>query len=202
MSRHREMLRALLRVGKSPDDISAEVPISPANLARTFADDWPIQKRFVAPLEAYVERTLREAHETASATAKSEIAEAYAAAFGLTLEQVRSLSTDALRATYGAWLLGVRPDMVFPHGPESTEEADEHFAQWMRQLVAPLLEEARHSTDRSPEALRYIATLCHVDDVLEGRDDPARNGWFSNRAGHRRGIYVFPSAKAARRRAE
>lgn len=202
MSRHREMLRALLRVGKSPDDISAEVPISPTSLARTFADDWPIQKRFVAPLEAYAERTLREAHARASTTNKPEIEDAYLAAFGLPLQQALSLSTDALRATYGAWLLGVRPDMVFPHGPESTEEADEHFAQWMRQLVAPLLEEARHSTDRSPEALRYIATLCHVDDVLEGRDDAARNGWFSNRAGYRRGVYVFAPASAARRRVE
>lgn len=75
MSRHLDMLVKLGLLGKSPERIAAEVPMSLPNVLSTLEDDWPIQKRFVAPLEAYVQGVMRRAyfHAVAEITRKRRL---------------------------------------------------------------------------------------------------------------------------------
>lgn len=196
MSRHREMLRALLRVGKTPDDIAAEVPMNPANVARTLAEDWPVQKRYVEPLEVYARRVLLQAHDAAPLTDRHAIANLFDLLFDEPVVGLPRLSEEARRAAYVAWLLRISPDTVFPLGAECTEEADAHLFDVVAMMLPGLIEEARQATDRSPEATRYLSTLSHAADVLEGREDPATNGWYANRRGYRRGTYIFHRSPA------
>jgi hypothetical protein len=59
MSRHRKMLRDTARLtGKAEEQMANEIPMALKNLRANLDHDWPIRKRFVAPLEAYVERML------------------------------------------------------------------------------------------------------------------------------------------------
>jgi hypothetical protein len=200
MSRHRNQLRALVALGTKPEQIASEVPMHLRNVVATLQEDWPIPKRFVSAFEAYAQRTLRQAHATATGLEKAALACFYVDSFGIPIEHPPVLDSEARRATYVAWLLRVPPDAIFPLGPECNQEANEHLAFWMRQHVEQLLAEAKQAVDRSPEALRYLSTLGHADDVLGGRSDPADNGWFENLRGYRRGGYVFLPGAAARRR--
>jgi hypothetical protein len=198
MSRHRNMLLALVRAGKTPVAIAAEVPMNAANVERTLRDDWPVQKRFVDVLEDYTHHTLREAYRsTTDNTKRAAIAAAYERVFSRALGD-RDLSPSANKARYVAWLLAIKRELIFPLSPETGEEADEHLRSVVRSIVDRLLAEAQASTDRCPEALRYLRTLTHADDVIEGRADPAVNDWEANRCQYRRGIYIFqPEAGAA-----
>lgn len=193
MSRHREMLRALVRLGKTPEDIAAEVPMNRANIARTLGNDWPIQPRYVGPLETYVARVLALAYDTAEPPERVAIADAFIAAFGRSILDKPRINDEAQRATYVAWLLGIKWELIFPHGPECNEEADEHLTSEVTTILNRLIDEARQSSDRCPEAMRYLSTLSFADDVMAGRESPAANGGSENVRGYRRGLYVFRS---------
>lgn len=193
MSRHREMLRALVRLGKKPLEIASAVPMSSANVTRTLRADWPVQKRYIEPLEDYTYRTLRETFEAARSHEKGAIADIYLRLSGHSIVAAPELSPIAKRASYVAWLLCIDPSLVFPFGPDLGPEADEHLWTQVRAVLDGLIAEARRVRDHSPEAIRYTSTLSHADDVIEYKADPADNGWFENRLGFRRGVYTFPN---------
>jgi len=196
MSRHREMLRALLRAGKTPEAIAAEVPMNPANVARTLAEDWPTQKRYAEPLEAYTWQVLLQAHDGAPQSDRETLANQFRELFGEAVVGLPRLSKEARRAAYVAWLLRISVDTVFPFGAECNEEADAHLFDMVALMLRGLLDEVRQATDRSPDASRYLSTLSHAADVMDGREDPAANGWFANRRGYRRGLYIFHDSPA------
>lgn len=196
MSRHREMLRTLVRLGKTPDVIAAEVPMDARNIKENLKDDWPIRRRFIAQLEDYTQETLRQAYTLASDADKQVIAGDFLRVFGRSIQDTPKISTEAQRAAYVARLLGIKLDLVFPHKPECSPEADEHLFSAVRMMLQGLLDEARRATDRSPDAIRYLSTLSHADDVMEERAHPADNGWFENISGYRLGMYVFQPGTA------
>lgn len=188
MSRHREMLRTLVRLGKTPDVIAAEVPMDARNINENLKDDWPIRRRFVEPLETYAQEVFRQAFALSSEANNGPIADAF---LSVSMLETPQMGTEAQRAAYVAWLLGIKPELVFPFGAECSEEADEHLFSVVLVALQGLVEEARRATDRSPDAIRYLSTLCHASEVMEGREHPGHNGWFQNRSGFRRGVYVF-----------
>jgi len=98
--------------------------------------------------------------------------------------------TEARRASYVAWLLRLDPLRVFPAGPECNAEADQHLVDTVLAQLEELTEQAA-SRDTSPRALWFRHLLDHCNEVMSGKADPADNGWFNNKAGYRRGIYVF-----------
>lgn len=98
---------------------------------------------------------------------------------------------EARRAQYVAWLLCLNPLRVFPAGPESNAEADQHLVDTVHVQLEELTEQAAGSSDRSPRAVWYRRTLDHCNEVMSGKANPADNGWFDNKAGYRRGVYVF-----------
>ncbi|MEQ4574545.1 MAG: hypothetical protein ABN502_06340 [Gammaproteobacteria bacterium] len=99
--------------------------------------------------------------------------------------------TEARRAPYVAWLLRLDPLRVFPAGPECNTEADQHLVDTVLAQLEELTEQAARSSDRSPRAVWFRRTLDHCNEVMGGKADPADNGWFDNKAGYRRGVYVF-----------
>jgi hypothetical protein len=99
--------------------------------------------------------------------------------------------TETRRASYVAWLLRIKPHSVFPFRPECNTEADQHLVETVLVQLEKLTEQAARSSDRSPRALWFRRTLDHCNEVMSGKADPADNGWFDNKAGYRRGIYVF-----------
>ena len=99
--------------------------------------------------------------------------------------------TEAQRAAYVAWLLRLDPLRVFPSGPESNTEADQHLVDTVHVQLEELTEQAAHSSDRSPRAVWFRRTLDHCNEVMSGKTNPADNGWFNNKAAYRRGIHLF-----------
>lgn len=100
------------------------------------------------------------------------------------------------RATYTAWLLLILPDEIFPLGPESTPEADQHLIDCIISKLYHLTKRAAQSKDRSPRALWFRKTLDHCNAVMNGTCEPAENNGsgFENTGGFRRGIYLFQEA--------
>lgn len=98
---------------------------------------------------------------------------------------------ETRRASYVAWLLRIKPHSVFPAGPEYNAEANQHLVDTVLVQLEELTEQAAHSHDTSPRALWFRRTLDHCNEVMSGKADPADNGWFDNKAGYRRGVYVF-----------
>lgn len=224
MSRNREMLRTLVRRGKTEDQIAAEVPMDLRNVNENLTDDWPIRKRFVAPLEAYLKSTLRQAYALAISHAANneqlradpdsirfidELRHDFAAFFLTSIEgddcepssqwsssEAARLVRARDRASYACWLLRLDPARIFPAGPESGPEADEHLIEWTVTYVQGLLDNVRLAgpeAARTPEAVRYLLTLHHVDAVLAEHEDPNVNGWFQNALGYRRGVIPLPA---------
>lgn len=99
--------------------------------------------------------------------------------------------SEARRAPYVAWLLRLDPHRVFPAEPESNAEADQHLVDTVLAQLDDLTEQAARSSDCSPRAVWFRRTLDHCNEVMSGKANPADNGWFDNKAGYRRGIYVF-----------
>lgn len=99
--------------------------------------------------------------------------------------------SEARRASYVAWMLRLDPHRIYPAGPEFNAEADQHLVDTVLAQLEGLTEQAARSFDRSPQAVWFRRTLDHCNEVMSGKADPADNGWFDNKAGYRRGIYVF-----------
>jgi len=108
---------------------------------------------------------------------------------------VPKLSPEARRATYVVWLLGISPGRVFPLGPECSAESDDYLFDWVYLEVRRLLDELYQAQVWNPEVSRYVKTLVHAHDVIEGRADPADNGWHLNKKNYRRGVYVFHNVR-------
>ena len=99
--------------------------------------------------------------------------------------------TEARRAAYVAWLLRINPHRIFPAGPECNADADQHLVDSVLVELDQLTKQAARSRDTSPRALWFRHTLDHCNEVMSGKANPADNDWFNNKAGYRRGIYVF-----------
>lgn len=99
--------------------------------------------------------------------------------------------TEARRAAYVAWLLRINPHHIFPAGPECNADANQHLVDSVLVELDQLTKQAACSRDTSPRALWFRHTLDHCSEVMSGKADPTDNGWFNNKAGYRRGIYVF-----------
>lgn len=80
---------------------------------------------------------------------------------------------------------------MFPAGPECNTEADQHLVDTVLAQLEELTEQAARSSDRSPWAVWFRRTLDHCNEMMGGKADPADNVWFDNKAGYRRGVYVF-----------
>lgn len=109
--------------------------------------------------------------------------------------EVARLARERERAAYVCWLLRLDPGRVFPCGPEVGPEADEYFIEWTVAYVQGLLDNVRRAgpeAARTPEAVRYLLTLHHVDAVLAEFEDPNVNGWFQNCLCFRRGVMPLP----------
>lgn len=108
---------------------------------------------------------------------------------------VPNLSPEERRATYVVWLLGISPPEVFPLGNECSPEMEGFLQDWAYVEVRRLLDELQRAQvqahERGPDFDRYLRTLHHVHDVIEGRADPADNGWHLNKKNYRRGRWVF-----------
>lgn len=103
--------------------------------------------------------------------------------------------SEAQRAAYVAWLLRIDPRRIFPAGPESNAEADQHLVDWVMSKLNILAEEVQRlkRTERAPRFLWYRKTLQHCIDVMDGiaePPEPNKNGEFDNTGGYRRGIYL------------
>lgn len=99
--------------------------------------------------------------------------------------------TEAQRAAYVAWLLCVDPYKVFPAGPECNAEADQHLVDLILAELERLTKFATNSRDTSPRAVWFRQTLDYCNAVMSGKVNPADNGWYENRRGYRRGVYLF-----------
>jgi hypothetical protein len=104
---------------------------------------------------------------------------------------LKAAPTEAQRAAYVAWLLRISPYNVFPAGPECNPEADQHLVDSVLAELDKHWEQATNSRDSSPRAVWFRQTLDYCNAVMSGKVNPADNGWYENRRGYRRGVYLF-----------
>lgn len=99
--------------------------------------------------------------------------------------------SEAQRAAYVAWLLRIDPYNIFSVGPECNPEADQHLVDSILAELEKHRKQASNSHDPSPRAVWFRQTLDHCTSVMSGKVNPADNGWYENRRGYRRGVYLF-----------
>ena len=101
-------------------------------------------------------------------------------------------------AAYVAWLLRIDPFEVFAIEPETTDEANQHLIDSVFRKLDQLTREIKlvKGFERSPQFLWYCKTVEHCVAVMDCVADPAEHGWFANRQGFRRGMYVVARGRA------
>lgn len=105
------------------------------------------------------------------------------------------------RARYVAWLLRLKPDEIFPHGPELTEQGNQFLVDCVIAKLQQLAEEAQKvaRAEQTPRFLWYRKTLQHCIDVMEGLDEPPQpnaDGEYDSTKGFRRGVYLTGKERA------
>ena len=105
------------------------------------------------------------------------------------------------RARYVAWLLRLKPEEIFPFGPELTEQGNQFLVDFVISKLQQLAEEAKKvaRADQTPRFLWYRKTLQHCIDVMDGLEVPPQpntNGEYAVTKGYRRGIYFTGKERA------
>ncbi|WP_146910171.1 hypothetical protein [Arenimonas daejeonensis] len=90
-------------------------------------------------------------------------------------------------------------DEVFPHGAETTEEADAHFVETVVGKVDDLTKRLPEEDDGSEAFSMYRQRLALCADILAGRVIVPRRHWLSVAEKFGRGIYLSPKAHLSRR---
>lgn len=104
------------------------------------------------------------------------------------------LLDNARRAVYVLWLLCILPQDV-PGGLGYTDDDNERVYNFAVEVVEGLERNKPNGPINSRgyldvEVAKYHKTLAYCSRVLKHRTDPGDNGWFENRVGYRRGIYL------------
>ena len=105
------------------------------------------------------------------------------------------------RARYVAWLLRLKPEEIFPHGPELTEQGNQFLVDCVISKLQQLAEDAKKvaRAEQTPRFLWYRKTLQHCIDVMEGLEEPPQpsaNGEYAITKGCRRGVYLTGKERA------
>lgn len=102
-------------------------------------------------------------------------------------------------AAFVAWMLRTMPDEVFPCGPDTSPEGDEHLVLSVALKVDALAERLNAEDDGSEAFAAYRRRVLMCADVMAGKlAAPPQSQWDRMAEQHGRGIYLSPKAHLRR----
>jgi|GEM_PF-4741468 len=102
-------------------------------------------------------------------------------------------------AAFVAWILRTMPDYVFPHGPDTNPEGDNHLVLSVALNVDALAECLSNEDDGTEEFAAYRCRVVMCADVMAGKlSAPPESMWEAIAKDYGRGRYLSHKAHLRR----